>query len=304
MRALMFAVCSIAALPALAHSGVETTLPLGDGKTSATPRRGHVYACSTAFPGGQGAFRAGEWIAIDHWFPARKPVVEGNIAWPDSAISVTREGSERVVRANGLPSHGTGEFPIRPGSAAYAYDRNPNRITQSETLLRLPASPAPLQTPGCVPMGMIGFTLTGVAIYNAFDAQGRDAPAYEIQDKCSGHPDRIGRYHYHDWSACIIDHSGSAGGHSDLAGYMLDGFPIHGLKGIGGKTLRNDDLDECHGHQHDIEVDGQHAAMYHYHYTHQYPYTIGCFKGAVDPALMRLKPPPGKGFGPPPPKGY
>lgn len=33
-------------------------------------------------------------------------------------------------------------------------------------------------------------------IFNAFDAQGRDATAYEIQDRCNGHPQQSGSYSY------------------------------------------------------------------------------------------------------------
>jgi hypothetical protein len=41
----------------------------------------------------------------------------------------------------------------------------------------------------------------------------------------------------------------------------------------------NDDLDECHGHTHDIEWDGEIRDMYHYHVNNEYPYSIGCFRG-------------------------
>ncbi len=271
-------------LPSLAH-GSAHTLPLGDGKISQTPQRGYVMACNTRFPGGGGAHRAGEWIKDGYWDPKAKPVVEGQVLWPNAQISVTLEGTgtqaQRVVRANNLPTHASGEFPIRPGSTAYAYDRNPNRIAERSVLLRLPAQPTMAAQPGCVPMGMVGFALSGVAIFNAFDLAGRDAPAYEIQDSCNGHPERNGSYHYHDYSACLKDPQGDAGQHSSLMGYMLDGFPIFGLKGEGGKVLTNADLDECHGHTHEVEIDGEKRSTYHYHFTKEYPYTLGCFRGSV-----------------------
>ena len=89
-----------------------------------------------------------------------------------------------MIRANGLPSHTTGEFPIDRISAAYRHDRNPNGISAQQVLLRLPASPRAAASPSCLPMGPIGFALTGVAIYNALDAAGLDAAAHEVQDKC------------------------------------------------------------------------------------------------------------------------
>ena len=272
-------------------------LPLGDGKISSFPVRGYVMACSSRFPGGGGAHRSGAWLDGSTWSPAAKPRAEGAVAWPNAAISVQREGVKlevrefRVIRANNLPLHTTGEFPIQPGTSAFGFDRNPNRITEQPVLLRLPAAPQFAAEPGCVPMGMIGFALSGVAIFNAFDLAGRDAPAYEIQDACNGHPERTGQYHYHDWSECMTDASGAAGKHSDVVGYMLDGFAIFGPKGEAGIALKNEDLDECHGHTHAVELDGKTQSVYHYHFTAEYPYTLGCFRGAVAPELLRREPP-------------
>ncbi len=257
-------------------------LPLGDGKISATPRQGYVMACRSNFPGGGGAHRVGEWIdkTAGTWDPAGKPQVEGSVNWPNAAITVTREGNERVVRANNLPTHPSGRFPIRPGSRAFEYDRNPNGIKEQTVLLRLPAEPQAAAQPGCVPMGMIGFALSGVAIFNAFDLAGRDAPAYEIQDACNGHPERTGQYHYHDWSPCLAkDASGKAYAHDEPVGWMLDGYPILAPVGEGGKPITNADLDECHGKVGNVRVDGRVLQMYHYRFTMEYPYTIGCFKG-------------------------
>jgi hypothetical protein len=135
-------------------------------------------------------------------------------------------------------------------------------------------------------MGIIGFALTNVAIYNALDARGRDAPGYEIQDRCSGHPQRTGQYHYHDYSPCVTDRGGQPGGHSSLVGYALDGFGIFGPRDVNGKIVTNADLDACHGHTHEIVWDGKRTKMYHYHYTYQYPYSDGCYRGKVDSALL------------------
>ena len=275
-----------------AHDATHDELPLGDGKVAETPSRGAVMACSTRFPGGGGAHRQGEWIRGGLWYPGEKPVVEGNVAWPNAEISMSVEGDVRVVRSNQLPKHTTGEFPIRPGSRAYEYDRNPNSITEQRVLLRLPARPTLAAAPTCVPMGMVGFALSGAALFNAFDLAGRDAPAYEIQDRCNGHPEPTGAYHYHDWSQCLEDAEGQAGRHSSLAGFMLDGFPIYGPKGERGAILANKDLDECHGHTHELVIDGLRVSSYHYHFTAEYPYTVGCFRGRVAADLLRRKPPP------------
>jgi hypothetical protein len=260
-------------MEASAHGG---PLPLGDGKVSSEPKVGHVMACNSRFPGGGGAHRVGDWIKDGSWHPDRKPRVEGEVSWPNARVAISVEGAERVVRANGLPRHASGTFPIRPGSAAHAYDRNPNRIAAQDVLLRLPAEPKPAAQPVCVPMGMIGFAVSGVAIFNAFDLAGRDAPAYEIQDRCNGHPERNGRYHYHDWSPCMVPSGHPA---NQPVGWMLDGFPILGPYDQNGRPFTNADLDACHGRVGEVEIDGRIATTYHYRFTLEYPYTIGCFRG-------------------------
>jgi hypothetical protein len=168
-------------------------------------------------------------------------------------------------------------FPVQTSDPAYQYDRNPNRIAAQNILLELPATPTLASSASCLPMGMIGFALSGVAIYNALDLAGRDAAAYEVQDSCDGHPERSGQYHYHNSSTCLPDSAQNT--HSDLLGYALDGFGIYGLLGENGKPLENSDLDECHGHTHTVIWNGKTQSIYHYHMTKAYPYTLGCFRG-------------------------
>jgi hypothetical protein len=134
--------------------------------------------------------------------------------------------------------------------------------------------------------------LSGVVIFSAFDAEGRDAVAHEVQDNCDGHPQVSGFYHYHSLSDCIADTS--TGGHSSLVGYAFDGYGIYGYYGEDGSEVTNDDLDACHGHTHVVEWDGQMVEMYHYHATHEFPYVVGCFHGT--PAVRALSA--GEGNGP------
>ena len=144
-----------------------------------------------------------------------------------TASRITVQGDERVISANNLPDHATGRFPISPDDPAYRYDRNPNAIRPQDILLRLPLHPQVAATPSCVPMGMIGFTTDGVAIYNAVDNGGIDAVAHEVQDRCNGHPQRRGQYHYHGPSPCMPNET-TAG----LVGYALDGFGIYGERDL------------------------------------------------------------------------
>ena len=257
-------------------------LPLGDGRLSDVPKRGYVMLCRAGFAGSlsaAGAHRAGEWIYSDGtWDPNAKTVeVDGDVAWDRYRYEISLDGAERKVSGNGLPSHRTGIFPIQPTDDAYQYDRNPNKIEEYGLSFSLPAMPALAERAGCLPMGAIGVMKSGVVIFNAFDADVRDAVAYEIQDKCNGHPEVDNRYHYHNLSKCIEDKS--QGRHSDLVGYALDGFGIFGMYGENGKLLSNRDLDECHGHTHTILWDGKEVLMYHYHATKEFPYLLGCYRG-------------------------
>ncbi len=72
---------------------------------------------------------------------------------------------------------------------------------------------------------------SGAAIFSAVDGRGDDAPAHEIQDRCSGHPELSGQYHYHGPSDCMTEVSPGTDGHSGLVGYAVDGFGIFGSRG-------------------------------------------------------------------------
>ena len=250
-------------------------LPLGDGKVSQQPKRGYVYSCQTQFHGG-GAQHAGDWIHGSTWDLTRKISVQGDVAWPQARFTITTAGSERRFVGNGLPvDHSTGEFPVRTTDPAYQFDRNPNRITAQQVAFSLPVSPSPAAIPGCVPMGMIGVALDGVAIFNALDAGGRDAVAHEVQDHCNGHPQMQGEYHYHGPTSCLA--GGTA--NNTLVGYAMDGFGIYSIYDENGRELTNADLDECHGRTSRVVWDGKPVTMYHYVLTREYPYTVGCFRG-------------------------
>lgn len=290
---LLVLITAWASPTAMAHSQL---LPLGDGHISSAPEVGYLYACATGFQSWRKA-HGGPWIKGDEWDPAKKPVVQGDVAWPSARITVSVEGNQRIIRANNLPKHNTGEFPIQLSDPAYLYDRNPNSIQPQQILLKLPADPTVAATPSCVPMGMIGFALDGVAIFNAVDAAGRDAVAHEVQDSCHGHPQRQGQYHYHGPSPCMPNANTSG-----LVGYALDGFGVYGMQDPQtGRVYHDADLDACHGTTSTVTWNGKPTRIYHYVLTPEYPYTIGCFRGQVDPTLLqrdRMRRP-GPGMGPP-----
>ncbi|WP_081647682.1 YHYH protein [Pseudorhodobacter ferrugineus] len=270
---------ALSPVSAFAHSNA---VPLGDGNVSSSPKRDNVFACQTRFKSRPGAAApSGPWIKGDVWYPDQKPFLAGNVTYNGGGLTVTTQGATRRLSGKSLPNHGTGAFPIDRSDPLYQYDRNPNGISAQSITFDLPANPSVAASPSCLPMGPIGVALTGALIYNALDAIGLDAAAHEIQDKCNGHPQGRGQYHYHSASDCMEELGKGTDGHSGLVAYALDGFGIYGMAGAGGTHLSNADLDACHGHTETVMWDGKSVQMYHYHLTDEYPYTLGCFAGTA-----------------------
>jgi len=258
-------------------------LPVGDGKYQTTGAKvGYVYACSqyaqNLSTSNGGAQTRGSWFSSDGttYDINKKSHVSGSVNW-QSSFTNTVSGNMRTIVSNDLPNHPTGVFPIASTDPAYAYDRNPNSISAQSFTYNLTASPT-YGSPNCMG-GQVGVMLTGVALFSAFDAGGRDAGAWEVQDDCSGHPEKTGTYHYHTLSSCIKDTSVKT-----VIGFALDGFPITGPK-VGDKNfLTTSDLDECHGITSQITLDGKQVTIYHYVMTEDFPYSISCFRAqAIQP---------------------
>ncbi len=189
---------ALAALLLLAAGARAQALPLGDGHVTDHPAAGSVYACRTSFRAG-GARHDGPWFHGATWNPAEKPHVSGRVFWPDAAFTLAPDGGDLAFSGNGLPvREPTGVFPIARTDSVYRYDTNPNHVGAQELRFEIPAKPIVAAEPACLPMGMIGFTVSGVALYSALDNAGRDAAAHEIQDACDGHPQANSQYHYHN----------------------------------------------------------------------------------------------------------
>jgi hypothetical protein len=230
---------------------------------------------------GAGANNASDWTNADGtWDYTKKPQVEGNVTW-DHDFNITLDGNgNRIITGNNLPNHPTGVFPIQANTDAWNYDKNPNIISEQIINLSLPAIPQVATQSTCVGFGPAGFSLTGAAMYHGASTLGTDAAAHEILDRFGGHTDGTERYHYHFPAEDLQDHIHEhESGHGALMGYLLDGFGIYGPQGENGEILTSSDLDECHGHTHPVLWDGQMMNLYHYHWTYDFPYNIGCYKG-------------------------
>lgn len=279
--ALALTFSGIAALgvpAAVARAGIDRTrLPVGSVSTSA--ERNRLWSCRTSFDANApGASAQGPWFNGDGtWDMTRKVAVSGSVTWPNANLRVSVSGATRTITGNALPiGVATGRFPVAASDAAFSYDRNPNSIRSQTVSLQLPARPR-AATPQCV-AEVVGISLAGPPILSAIDAGGRDAQAWEIQDRCSGHPQEVGMYHFHGFSGC--------GRRNAQFGWALDGFPIWGpVDPVTGKEWTNDDLDECHGTTSTLLIDGSRVTTYHYVANDQYPYTVGCFR--AKPAALR-----------------
>lgn len=265
-------------------------LPVGDGKyVTDAPKQGYIYACSGYAHNIQtesgGAGRRGPWFVNNNtqYDINKKLHVQGSKTWqPQFSDTVT--GATRTITTNDLPNHPTGNFPVSPTDPSYAYDRNPNLITEQNLTYTLDANPV-YGTPQCMG-GQAGTMLTGAALFNGFDAAGRDAGAWEIQDNCDGHPQSEGEYHYHTLSSCIKDVNVKT-----VIGFALDGFPITGPQVGINNILTTSDLDECHGLTSQVVLDGKTITTYHYVMTQDFPYSVSCFRAQpIQPPGQ--KPPP------------
>jgi hypothetical protein len=263
----------------LPMGGVGTTKILNRQKGDNTAQKFCLWLCGIP-SNGAGNSNSKDWQNADGtWDYTRKPQVEGNVVW-NGQLNISVSGMDRIITGNGLPNHPTGIFPISRNTAAGKYDGNPNIISSKTYNYTLPANPIVAALPGCVTYGPSGISLTGSVIYHGASTLGNDAAAHEMLDRFGGHTDGTETYHYHFPSPDLQNHTGSNnGGHSPLMGYMFDGFGIYGPYGEDGKLLWSKDLDECHGHTHPVMWDGNMVNMYHYHWTYDFPYNIGCFKG-------------------------
>jgi hypothetical protein len=159
-------------------------------------------------------------------------------------------------------------------------------------------------------MGAIGVALNGVVFFNPFDLGNTDAT--DLMDRCCGHPQQQGQYHYHKYPICVNspwDDQGS--GHSGLLGFAFDGYPLYGPYESAG-VMAKDVTGEHALNDFNLHYDEQRG--WHYHVTPgKFPYLIGGYWGTVDARDVRRGPPRGGNGrvpegrrgpgGPPPPDG-
>ena len=152
-----------------------------------------------------------------------------------SSVSITIEGDDRVIRANGVPVHRTGPFPNRG---------NPHRIESQSYRYRIPAHPQAAEKITPLRMQSFGIAINGVPFDPGAAEWYRGDPRGGWQyeplsgavplglDANHAHVQPSGAYHYHGLPADLLKELGvRAGAHSPIVGWAADGFPIYALYG-------------------------------------------------------------------------
>ena len=258
----------------------------------------------------------------------------------ENRVTITITGGERVISANGLPNHATGQFPGRG---------NPNTISAQNYAFHIPTQPQTNATPRDGRGAWFGVALTGVPFesgtaefWNHQREWNYEAKSGFIDlglDQNNAHVQPTGAYHYHGLPVGLMAKLGGDLKKMLLVGYAADGFPIYTSDGHGGamdaksplKKMRSGwqlkqgqrlggpagnydgrftadyefvkgsgDLDECNGRFGVTPEFPQ--GTYYYCITDEFPQLARSWRGTPDTSFFKRGPGPG-GRGPRDPGG-
>jgi len=158
---------------------------------------------------------------------------------PDpSEVTITTNANERIITANGIPNHITGQFPNRG---------NPNRISAGHYEFHMPLNPKVAEQPGSSKLAWFGVALNGVPFepgtaefWNGNTNWVREAIGGSSNlglDQNNGHVQPNGAYHYHSLPTGLVAKLGGDEKRMLLVGWAADGFPIYTGNG---HTVAND----------------------------------------------------------------
>jgi hypothetical protein len=191
------------------------------------------------------------------------------------SVQISLDGDVVVLRTKNVPDHKSVYFPTTdPRYEAYngsnpLFAKNPNSIVAQQMVFRIPLNPKVATNHAATPLGAIGISVNGVALFNQYAGPARPL-SNEINsfDQANGHPQQTGVYHYHVEPLRIT----AARGLDALIGFLLDGFPVYGPL-ENGRRITNTDLDQFHGHTSGTKEYPN--GIYHYHITADDPYING-----------------------------
>jgi hypothetical protein len=209
----------------------ETEADALDGNSKTTWRRGSISQTAPAYSGVQEIYSSGNWL---------------------------------YIRTTGLGSHVQGPWYLDVNKTMVF----PNLPANTHTLYRFPRTPAVPSTKTLTGLGVIGYFVDGVALFDGRDAfywngttetQGsglwnRDAYVNEAPsfDRSYAHQEQTGTYHCHanpialrfllgdhvafNASTKTYSHDPANLHHSPLLGWVRDGMPIYGPYGYSNAT--------------------------------------------------------------------
>jgi hypothetical protein len=274
-------------------------------------------------------------VALAHPGHENTAAVTFSSAPPEVNIAV--EGAVRVVRANGIPDHATGAFPVRG---------NPNRISAQRYEFRMPVSPQRAAQPTPVNMGLFGVAINGVVFDPGANEWWRDDRSTGWQYEALGggrnlgidtqhaHVQPTGAYHYHGMPVALLARLTGGAEKMVLVGWAADGFPIYGpwiptdnrdagsvvKRARSSYQLKTGTRPDGPGGAHDgtyvrdweyvagagdlDECNGREGATpecpggtYYYVLTEEFPFVPRMWRGTPDNSFMRRGPPQGGGPG-------
>ncbi|SFS20740.1 YHYH protein [Granulicella pectinivorans] len=250
-RRLLAAVSAIAILPALCSLS-------GCGSASATTTTSTTTGNNTS-TGYDAVYKATNWGSnVTATFPTT------------CTMTLKTTGVPAYHAAYYLaPVTGTGTVVATTPSGlklgVIAYTSIANALGGSSTTYNI--CPSKAATTTATNMGSIGMMISGVAMFNAYEATGTVAVSDNVSytftdtsgnsqtasflDDCSGHSNggasASATWHYHAVPTCVTSLVDTATGPSHLIGIAMDGFPIYGGRDINGAVIDVSKLDACNG---------------------------------------------------------
>lgn len=177
------------------------------------------------------------------------------------SVTLTKSGSNVTIATKSMPDYKSYYYSSTDicyeAFSSTARAANPNSIASQTISMVVPYAPTVATTATATPDGAIGIALNGVAIFDNTAAPGDDIYNEEKTfDKCDGHPEKTGKYHYHSEPGPISNNDYA------FVGILRDGFPIYGRKEYATGTTATG-LDS-YGGKTGTTVDSPSTAVYHY----------------------------------------
>ncbi|MFK7899708.1 MAG: YHYH protein [Cyclobacteriaceae bacterium] len=197
-----------------------------------------------------------------------------SVYFDNSKISLS--GNNIVITSNGEPNHnspyfGTGDARYEAFNGTGTFKKNPNEISTNSFTFTIPRYPEIASTHSATSLGVMGFAINGVPLFNQYAGPNEQELTSEINsfDQYEGHPTGSDIYHYHVEPVYLTQTYATD---SSIVGFLLDGFPVYGPM-ENGAIVTNNDLDDYHGHVHATTEFPD--SIYHYHITSEAPYING-----------------------------